>query len=162
MATWQFDLYLIPRQKLLSLFGEVPSTLDDEAFESVRWCKDAPLPANYEEVLSSFLPEGVSWCDEARMWGEEDGNRIELFDVSGDTEISVRVDARTRNEQVLNGIIKFARFIDAVLLTEEDKVIEPDVNVVIRELEESNASRFVRDPYGFFESIANGEIKFND
>lgn len=161
MATWQFDFHLIPRKKLLALFGEMPSSLDEETFNTVEWWKDSPLPADYENIIASFLPGGKSWSPNLRMWGEEDGNRMDIFnDVGYMDSIFVRVDVRTHNDQFLEGIIKFADYIDAVIVTEEDRVIEPRLNALVIQILESNAYRFVKDPQEFFESIRKGEIKF--
>ena len=56
MAVWQFDFHLISRKKLLTLFGEMPSSLDDEAFNSVESWDDSLLPKDYDAVLGAFLP----------------------------------------------------------------------------------------------------------
>jgi hypothetical protein len=162
VATWQFDSHLISRKKLVNLFGEVPSALDEEAFESVISWDGSPLPEDSEKVISSFSKEGKSWSPEIRMWGEESGNRIDLsFDAGRIDSIFVRVDVRNLSIQFLEGVITFSNYIDAVLLVMEDGgVIEPNLQTLVMRIKESNACRFVQDPRKFFENIRKGQIKF--
>lgn len=161
MATWQFDFYLIARKRLRALFGEVPSTLSDKAFNLVERWADARLPEDYDAVLSAFLPKRTSWSATTTMWGEENGDRIEISIEAGSVNyIFARIDVSKRNDQFLEGIVGFAQYVDAVLFTvEKGLLIEPSVEALVEQVEASNAFKFVQDPQDFFERIRKGEIK---
>src|SRR4051812_18980258 len=53
MASWQADFELRP--------------------------ETASLPPDYRERLNALLPPAVSWAPELEMWGEEIGNRIDVW-----------------------------------------------------------------------------------
>jgi hypothetical protein len=143
------------------MFGEVPSTLDEELRDSVETWRDQPLPADYEIRISAFVSANESWGPHIRFWGKEDGNCISL-ESEGDQidSIVVRVDARAVSKQFIEGIVEFANYIDAVILVVDNLgIIEPTVEAVVGRMSESNASRFVEDPTKFLESVRSGKIK---
>jgi hypothetical protein len=78
MAVWQFDLLLISRGSLISLFGVVPPLLEEIDLEKVESWKVVLLDINCEELFSSFVSVDESWSPEIQMWGEENGNRVEV------------------------------------------------------------------------------------
>jgi hypothetical protein len=70
MATWQADFELRP--------------------------DDAPLPPDYRARLTTLLPVGRAWAPELEMWGEEDGDRIDVWPRVGTEggEVLLRIDMR--------------------------------------------------------------------
>src|SRR5262245_18011256 len=159
MATWQFDIHLIPRCKLIALYDLVPATLEEEIVETVNSWRGF-LPQDYGESLARLISPSRSWSNDIQMWGEQDGNRIEvLFEAGQPEEVSIRIDARQSREQFLRELVEFACQIDALLLTENFELIEPTLEGLRTSLESSNARKFVADPHKFFESVRNGEIQ---
>jgi hypothetical protein len=165
MATWQFDMDLLPRKQLLALFGEVPSILKEDMLDAATTWGDQLLPPDCANRISKLLPEGQSWSPAIRMWGEEDGNRISLFhDEAGHPNaISVRIDVRDPNKQFFEGIVEFANSLDAVFLVMEDfQIFEPGVEALVRLINQSSAGRFVKDPHEFLERLRTGRRKIRD
>lgn len=153
MATWQYDLQLIPRAKLVELFGEVSPRLDSETYEVTDWWS-GQVCAGYDEVLARFLKEGGSWSEEIRNWGDEQGDFISVvYEENQVTEIRVRIDVRELNHEYLRILCDFARRYESLFLTEDLKLIEPDLNLLLRQIAESDAFAFVEDPATFLNSI---------
>ena len=163
MATWQFDIDLVPRKQLLDMFGEMPSILNEGMLDAATIWREQQLPTDCESRISKLLPQDQSWSPQIRMWGEEDGNRISLVygDAGNREAISVRIDVRNPNDQFFEDIVEFANSINAVFLVMEDwQIVEPGVDSLVIRMNQSNARRFVEDPYEYFESIRTGRIKF--
>jgi hypothetical protein len=165
MATWQFDIDLLPRKQLVTMFGAVPTVLSEDLLDAAASWKEQLLPADWGSRISKFLPEAQSWSPQIRMWGEEDGDRLSVvYDDLGHAEgISVRIDARNPSQQFFEDLVEFANSIDAVFLVMEDfQLVEPGVDALVTRMNKSNACRFVEDPHEFLESIRNGIIKIRD
>jgi hypothetical protein len=163
MATWQFDIDLLPRKQLLTLFGDVPSILNEGLLDTAAKWREQRLPTDCESRISKILPEDRSWSPQIRMWGEENGNRISLvYDDAGNRDaISVRIDVRNPNTQFFEDIVEFANSIDAVFLVIEDfQILDPGVDSLVMRMNQSNAYRFVEDPNEFLESIRTGKTNF--
>src|SRR3712207_611956 len=110
MATWQFDLHLIPQKKIQDLYGIIPSQIDnnvDEIKES--WIGYWPHK-NYDNFLNSYLEEVETWSTDIRIWGEEIGNRVDIVLESSQVEsIFVRIDVREIDNAFLKVVADFAR-----------------------------------------------------
>lgn len=137
MATWQFDLELIPRRGLTD--GLVVGV---------------DLPADYEKRITSFLPWHVPWDPEWKVFGDEDGDRIDVILANGHVhQVRVRLDARKLDLELLQRIAGFARDCACVFVTPRGEVVEPEVSAMLIELELSPAAAFVRNPQAFFEGL---------
>ena len=154
MAAWQFDLHLIPRLKLLEVFTSIPDTIKRDVFDSVLWWGDFQPPTDYRSFISTFLDEDASWSKEILAWGDRDDNRVEVMLGRGDVaEIFIRVNVRELNLSFLEGIITFAKYCDCLLLTEEMKLLEPDLSPLTSEINQSAAQRYVADPIAFLNDL---------
>src|SRR6266498_3271921 len=161
MAVWQFDLLLISRGNVISLFGVVPPLLEEIDLEKVESWKVVLLDINCEELFSSFVSVDESWSPEIQMWGEENGNRVEVVGAIDQPEsIFIRIDARELNDRFLHGVVKAAERLDALLLLIENmKVIEPRLHLLKESVNCSNAKRWVDNPTKFIKSIRSGKTK---
>jgi hypothetical protein len=132
MAVWQFDLLLISRGNVISLFGVVPPLLEEIDLEKVESWKVVLLDINCEELFSSFVSVDESWSPEIQMWGEENGNRVEVVGAIDQPEsIFIRIDSRELNDRFLHGVVKAAeRLFALLLLIENMKVIEPRLHLL--------------------------------
>lgn len=154
MATWQYTIELIPCAKLVSLCGRVPQDLREDSYESVEWWSDHQPPSNYEALVASFISMCPSWSTDVKCWGAEDSNVIKaVLDDQRVIEVVVRVDLRKLDDKFLQHVVDFAVHCRCVLLTEDMKLVEPDVNKLKLKLMDSNAARFVEDPAGYFEEL---------
>src|SRR5262249_24262508 len=160
MATWQYDIYLLPRSKVLDLYPDIPAKIDREEFDSVLWWDTAQLSQDYQHILDSFLPRFLSWNKEAKSWGSDEGN---LVDISQDQEkveeIFVRLDAREDLTKITANIIRFAKSINCLLLLMESmEIIEPDGEGLLQKVDASRAMQFVRDPKGFLKNLSRENL----
>ncbi len=123
MATWQFDVYFIPRGSV------VPDTAKS------GW--EPGLPAKVARALQEDLAHylGVPWLmlKDWLVYGPENGNRIDvLFTDDGSASISVRFDVRNDAPQFLVLVTELAQLHHCSLFCAEiTEVIEPDVHQVL-------------------------------
>lgn len=149
MATWQYDLQLIPRSVLVGVFGSVPNQLDSDTFNDTDWWSEHACP-DYEAALGSLLKESESWSAGMRNWGDDDGNFISVFlEDSQIAEIGVRFDVRALDPDFVEGVCNFSKQCDCLFFTEDLKLIEPDPSLLLDEIGHSDAFAFVSDPVGF-------------
>lgn len=76
MATWQFDLHLLPRTPLTDLYSVRPEFVRGEMFDSVAWWDGHQPPADFESVLGTGMPRGTSWDPAVVTWGTDKGDRV--------------------------------------------------------------------------------------
>ena len=60
------------------------------------------------------------------------------------------------NENFAKTVLEFAKVCDCVLLTKNRNIIEPDLNLFIAEMKNSNSYRFCKDPKGY---LLSDEVK---
>lgn len=158
MATWQFDLYLIPIGRLVRADGGLPARIDVGELRSSDWWLEQSLPADYQARLDVFLPRRPTWTHELIGWGAESSNRVDVF-LSEDRveEVHVRIDAREIDNAFLDGLAGFASDCGAVFVTEEGEVVLPDSAAISKEVENSSARRFAVDPATFVKSLHQKE-----
>ena len=154
MATWQFDLHLLPKERLMELVGTHPVSISRELLDETRWWDGKVDPELLDADLASFLRKSKSWHPEIAVWGEEDGNRIDvIYENNNVVEIFVRIDLRQLDRGFVIALVRLAKKYDCVFVTSTMRVLEPTLNNLIKAMEESDAHRFVDDPKGFLESL---------
>src|SRR5215510_9529961 len=128
MATWQFDLHLLPRPKIIERYSGLPAQLSDEELYMVDWWSGVALPTDYESILGSFLPKYTSWDKGASTWGDEQSDFIKIsFANNVPMEIWIRIDASKVDISLLEKVSHFAKLCDCLLLLDESrKLIVPD------------------------------------
>ena len=155
MATWQFDLHLLPKERLIGLVGAHPLTISRELLEETRWWDGKVDIDLLNADLASFLRQAKSWHPEVATWGEEDGNRIDVVYENDDVvEIFVRIDLRQIDRDFVIGLVRLAQKHECVFVTSTMRVLEPTISNLIKGIEESDAYRFVDDPTSFLESLS--------
>jgi hypothetical protein len=121
--------------------------------------EDAPLPHNYQALLDALLPRTTSWAPELQMWGEEDGNRIDVWPATQaePPQLWLRIDMRTFDpdwgSQVLSTMRALGRELFPVWRG-DSPVRDPDELVLA--LRGSPAFRFVEDPNAFMRRVGIG------
>ena len=150
MATWQFDLHLIPKERLITLVGAYPLRIPRELLDETKWWDGKVAPDRLDADLASFLRKTKSWHPQLAVWGEEDGNRIDVLYENNDVfEIFVRIDLRQRDRGFVIALVRLATKHEGVFVTSTMRVLEPTVNNLIKAMKESDAYRFVNDPKAF-------------
>ncbi len=162
MAIWQFSLHLIPRGVLLAQLGGVPLRLDEETWWSdTEWWGGHTLSDDVVNLLDEVLPRIEDhWSKNSRAWGGYDGDIVEVAyeEEGGDgartiEDFSVRFDLRQWNPALAETVCRIAAQGDCLLLTSDLMLIEPRLELLVQEIQQSDAVRFVTDPRGFLDKL---------
>ena len=158
MAVWQFSFGLIPRQPLIDRFGAIPEARS--ATDAWDWVWNEQPPKNYLSVIESFTTAYKSWSSEMRMWGSENGNRLNIaMEADRVVEVSARLCPREEWISFAEGIVVLAKHCDWVLSLKGQKLFLPDLNTLTSAVTESNAMKFCKDPVEFLGGFGSGKYK---
>jgi hypothetical protein len=161
MAAWQVDLYIVPRVRAglrARKRGGANGSVDD-----VDWWQENPLPPQFTKGLADFLPEQPGWDQNWKIFGTEEGNRLDLLLKNGDVdEIRARIDVRVPDLNFMGKLAALVRNNACVFLNSAGHVIEPTVESLCIEIETSPAASFIADPESFLNALqqrrqSNGE-----
>jgi hypothetical protein len=159
MAIWQFTFYLVPHETVEQLHGPNAITLaafrgvdletyDENAERPNYWAGRSPR--SYAEAVEALLPPRKSWSPDALMFGDDEGDGIELWD----DDIRIRLDIRQFNEPLAHAIVSLAAANDLKLVMNgTGRLIPPAYDKLTREIAQSRALRFVLDPGGTLDMI---------
>jgi hypothetical protein len=168
MAIWHFKFNLIPTEGLKRVLGdpdaavvpefvpnpEGPRCLEPEELEALPnyWSDPAQL-RQIAMVVSSFMPEMTSWSREARMFGNDEDERVEVWE----DDVHCRINMRNVDLVVLEKVLSLARKFDCKLVIGgTGAVAAADIASLTPHIESSNAYKFCRDPRGFLTSLVSG------
>lgn len=153
MAVWQVEFAIIPRYVLTGKARvALPQLLDTD------WWGTEHLPPGYTQQLAAIAPAGSSWAAELQTWGEEDGNRVDIWSENGKpARMIARVDVRRLDARFGAMLLQFARVADAVLVRRDGLVVEPLVGAFGAALRTSEAWKYATDPAAYFASYAEPE-----
>lgn len=153
MAAWQYDISLVPREKMLQLVGYIPNILDPVLADTVDWWKGVQLPSDYETILSGILSPGASWSKSLKGWGDYDGDRIELLYENGSVvEINVRINIIKINLEYVSRLADFAKQTDSLIVNSNLELIEANLEAILKDIKSSRAFLFLQDPKAFFDT----------
>lgn len=164
MAIWHFKFGLIPTEGMKRVFGtsdvavvpewvvrpEGPRCLEPEELASLPnyWADPAKL-RQIAMTVSSFVPEMKSWSDEARMFGANEDERIEVWD----DDVRCRINLREVDFELLDRLLALARRFDCKIVVEGTGAVSAaDIASLAPHVEASNGYRFCCDPVGFLTS----------
>lgn len=150
MAVWQVDFAIVPRRALAGTTRvSLPQLLDAD------WWSAERLPSGYSQQLATIAPVGSSSTAERQAWGQEDGNRVEVwFERGTPVRVLARVDVRRLDAKFGAMLLQFARSADAVLVRRDGLVIEPLVGAFGAALRSSTAWQHASDPAAHLASYA--------
>jgi hypothetical protein len=153
MAVWQVDFAIVPRRALaLKPRVSIADVLVTD------WWSAERLPSGFSQQLTAIVPVGASSTSERQTWGEEDGNRVDVWFENGRaTRMTARVDVRRLDAKFGAMLIQFARVAEAVFVRADGLVVEPLVGAFGAALRTSSAWRYANDPAAHLSSYSERE-----
>ena len=153
MAVWQVEFAIVPRRALAAKPRVSLSQVVD-----TDWWSTERFPAAYSQQLAALAPPGSSWAAELETWGEEDGNRVDVWSENGKaTRVTARVDVRRLDSRFGAALLQFARVAGAVLIRRDGLVVEPVVGAFGAALRSSEAWRYATGPASHLASYSEPE-----
>ena len=106
MAIWQCEFFILPKSDTYDLQYDSQYS-DIRLFEDDKYWKKAKIKKEIFSEISCLLKPEKSWSNEIDLYGNENGNRLEvLFDANNIIEsVTFRIDFRSEYGTVLRGII---------------------------------------------------------
>jgi len=148
MAVWQVDFAIVPRHA----FARNPRVPIRDLLDTDWWSAEH-LPSGFSQQIAAIAPIGSSSTSERQTWGEEDGNRIDVWFENGRaTRMTARVDVRRLDAKFGAMLLQFTRVADAVLVRADGLVVEPLVGAFGAALRSSPAWQYVSDPAAYLAS----------
>lgn len=132
MAVWQKTFHLVPREAVKRLHGQKAAALPKNAKLRNYWVGRSPR--SYAGEVETLLPARKSWSANALMFGDEEGDAIELWD----HDLMVRLNIHERNEPLAQAVVKLAAANDLVLVVANTgRLIPPVYDRLDREIAKS-------------------------
>ena len=150
MAVWQVEFAIVPRRALVAQPPvAVPQLMDTD------WWSVERLPSGYSQQLAAIAPPASSRATELQTWGEQDGNRIDVWSENGKPiRLTARVDVRRLDARFGAMLLRFAQIANAVLIRRDGLVVEPIVGAFGAALRSSKAWPYASDPAAHFASYS--------
>ena len=150
MAVWQVEFAIVPRHVLAAKTRiALPQLLDTD------WWGTERLPVGYTQQLAAVAPPESSGAAELQRWGDEDGNRVDIWSKNGKAaRMTARVDVRRLDARFGAMLLQFTRVADAVLVRRDGLVVEPLVGAFGAALRTSEAWKYATDPAAYFASYS--------
>lgn len=142
MALWQFDCYLVPKQKIATC-----EMLDKD--EVLSW--DA---CNISSIDIDFLEKQESWAQDIVQYGKDNETCIRLLYENGlIQEISCRFDLRSLSKKLLEQVLSFCLKMGG-LIYYEGKIYPPSSNEIVELMKSSKANKFCQNPTKYLEETS--------
>jgi len=153
MAVWQVEFAIVPRRALTTTPRVSLSQILD-----TDWWSSEHLPAGYSQQLAAIAPAGSAPSTERQTWGDEDGNRVDVWFENGKaSRMIARVDVRRLDAKFGASLLQFARIADAVFVRSDGFVVEPLVGAFGAALRSSPAWQYATGPATHLASDSESE-----
>ena len=163
MAVWQFKFALVPTMGIEYVYGKMVPVLTEYQSGKFQVLDDADCPNYWQgnEISPEFisrveamLPERESWSNEATMYGDEDGDSIEIW---GD-DFRCALDLRNFSLSILVAVLDLAKSTHCKLVLHgSGEVIEPDLVEVVQRIKDSNAYAFCLSPEDYLRNLSKSK-----
>jgi hypothetical protein len=154
VATWQFDLHLLPLASIARAYGVPPLIIPRSEFDGQLWWRDVDNPSTLRADISRFLPSLQSWNKTIDRWGLEDGDRIDVaWENESIASFFVRIDVRSVSQTFLVQVIELARANSWLLRIADGRLLRPSIAKLLSAIHSSPAFRFVTDPALFLRDL---------
>lgn len=143
MALWQFDFYIVPRERCV-----IVEDLENE--DILSWKQD-----NISLIRIDFLEKQTSWTKDIVQYGKEDETCIQFLYTDGIlVEVNCRLDLRSISKKMLEKILAYIQKIEGMIFYEE-KMYYPNIEEVVELMRKSKANEFCQNPRNYFEDSVN-------
>ena len=161
MAIWQFRFSLVPTAGILKTYGGLVDALPEyaqhdpnatvkEVSEFNNYWEGVDFSSPFMKSLESILPPRKSWSDDAKMFGSEDGNKIEVWN----DDIVCSIDVRNFDIPFISSILEVARGMQCkVALKDGGRLIDPNLSDLLVEINNSRSMQFVQNPVDFLKNL---------
>lgn len=164
MAAWQFRIKVLPEKAVIAAHGKVPDQLkiiryrssvsleelERQADSLPKYWSGDPAERAISEAFSEILPEVESWSEEGRMFGDNDGDNIEIWEsADGNIEsVVVAVSLSKPDKAFIGAILDTAEKHNCVLHSIGSMaVVKPNPENFVRQAVDSSAHRFIPEGY---------------
>lgn len=160
MAIWQFNMHIISKEIVDSQVGKIPASIEPELVdELLSWGMSNNISDGSQKKISHYLAPADSWSKKIKQFGNSDETCLELFFDNGVVEeIALRIDLRSVTKDLLNVVIDFCSENNGVLLVEQRKIIEPNLESIMKEIKISKAFSFIKNPENFICNISEIDV----
>jgi hypothetical protein len=158
MATWQFGLSFLSENLVASHGIAAGTRINDNQREELIQLNIERLPSELVDRVSRVLKSGKSWSESIEVFGNIESTCVSFSKEHNIiVEIGARLDLRNISPEILVTILDFASAVKCLLLTDDNKVINPIFSELKSEIKLSPAYRFVKDPRSFIEDIVDAD-----
>lgn len=138
MALWQFDFYIVPRERCV-----IVENLESK--DILSWKQNS-----ISLIEIDFLEKTPSWTEDIVQYGKADETCIQfLYEDEALEEISCRFDLRSLSKKMLEKILDYIERINGMVFY-EGKIYAPEINEIIELMKNSKANKFCQNPINFF------------
>ncbi|WP_073291955.1 hypothetical protein [Anaerosporobacter mobilis] len=143
MALWQFNSYIVPKQKVV-----IEEKLDEENILSWNMC-------NISLDKIDFLEKQVSWTEDIVQYGKDNETCIQfLYEGGLVEEISCRFDLRSLSKKMLEQILDYINKIEGMIFY-EGNIYSPSIEEIVELMKKSKANKFCQNPTNYFEEMSD-------
>ena len=131
MAVWQFDVLLVSRSLIADGSGcvhrELPCFSIDQC--KILHLSDSlldfsPQETRIQKAVEAIMPRIKSWSDDVLMYGNENGNKIELWP----SAIVCRIDSIAFDKDLIRKVVSLAIDLDCLIVSERTgKIVADDL-----------------------------------
>jgi len=155
MGAWQFRTFLIPKSQTIAWFGGIPANIaidkDKDGFPAKTdhnlWENADALCIDYA-MIGDIAPERNSWSVDARMFGAENGNDIQIWFKEGGQlkRVSISFSLVDFQIQFVEKCVHLAQKCECLFhCIESGNVIQPTVNELVEDMRLSKIWGYLAD-----------------
>lgn len=139
MALWQFDFYIVPRERCV-----IVENLESK--DILSWKQNS-----ISLIEIDFLEKTPNWTEDIVQYGKADETCIQfLYEDEALEEISCRFDLRSLSKKMLEKILDYIERINGMVFY-EGKIYAPEINGIIELMKNSKTNKFCQNPINFFQ-----------
>lgn len=169
MATYQFQVELLPKDwaenNIFSAKQNQNVVEQVDCYKqydfSIAW-SNIIYSDEINKLISSILPKSKSWHENLLTWGDDKKSDIKIWLKDDDTieSITIRIDLRDKNTNLLKGILLFAKKLNCVFfLPEVMQVVDASLEYLYKFIYKSEAAKFTEDPKQYILKNCNKGIE---